>query len=166
MLGILSIPKKKKKKKKIDPEDDPKNIILSEGVKTEKEEEFTRGIEGALIEALNESERLKNLAKFPPWLIVLIAYLGFDDFLSWIRNPFLMMFVITLGAGVYAIYALNLWGPLKFLLQNVLQQVAAQSPALQSIVNSILQLLGMRPVDTNQQNQPRDMETSKHSGKT
>jgi len=111
----------KKVTKKIRPEDDTINIILSDSVKKQRESEFLRQVEGALTDAESELERRDMQTKIPMWLFGVIAFLGFDEFMYVLRNPFFMFFVILLGAAAYAVHVMNMWGPLQFVVQNSLK---------------------------------------------
>ncbi len=54
------------------------------------------------------------------YVIVLMLILGFDEFVHVISNPILLLFIVMLGIGVYVIHILNLSGPVKTVIETLL----------------------------------------------
>lgn len=48
----------------------------------------------------------------PFFIYVVIAVLGWNEFMAVLRNPLLILFVLLLAGGGYVTYTLNMWGPL------------------------------------------------------
>jgi len=51
----------------------------------------------------------------PIWAVVLILFLGFDEFMSLLRNPFLLIPTLFLGTFGYAVYVLNMFPAVRFM---------------------------------------------------
>lgn len=108
------------------PADDPRNIIMSEGTKRERESEFMRAVEGALIEAEAERDRRVAAGKYPVWMLVAVGFLGFDELMWVLRNPFLLLFLVLLGCVAYAIHMMNMWGPVRMAAEKAMNAIATQ----------------------------------------
>jgi hypothetical protein len=132
------------------PDQDPNNIIISETMRDAKKKEFIADAENILRQAEDELIRLNNNSKMPMWQIALIAFLGFDEFMSVLTNPLLMIFLVFLGALGYMIYVLNLGGPVKLVLGKVMEV------ANQSFTSYLTQPAPRRPTTTTTTNSDDD----------
>jgi hypothetical protein len=63
-----------------------------------------------------------NVAKIPPFIYVLLLVLGWNEFMTILRNPLYLILAILIGTGLFFVHTLNLWGPLDMAFQAVLKQ--------------------------------------------
>jgi len=106
---------------------DSKDILITEDVRRERERVFRMEIEGALREARNEQDRINQATKVPVWMLVALVFLGWNEFMSILRNPIYFMLLLLLGGAAYVIHSLNMWGPIKFIAQNVIGEILRQT---------------------------------------
>jgi hypothetical protein len=52
----------------------------------------------------------------PPWAILLILFLGWDEFMWVLRNPLLLLLALFLGGAFFAIYTLNMFPGARIVL--------------------------------------------------
>jgi len=89
---------------------DAANIILDAQARLEKETSFRFDIEGALREAELQQQANEEKTKVPWWMIALVCFLGMDEILAVLRNPFLLVFLILVGGGAYMAHQVGaLW---------------------------------------------------------
>eukprot|EP01120_Amphizonella_sp_Union-15-10_P012420 TRINITY_DN5509_c0_g1_i1.p1 TRINITY_DN5509_c0_g1~~TRINITY_DN5509_c0_g1_i1.p1 ORF type:complete len:468 (+),score=107.22 TRINITY_DN5509_c0_g1_i1:843-2246(+) len=68
----------------------------------------------ALLEkAQKEMENISTRTSIPWYIILLILFLGFDEFIAVLKNPFLLIFVVFFGGAFYIAYMLGLFPILK-----------------------------------------------------
>jgi hypothetical protein len=58
---------------------------------------------------------LRTTTRIPPWLIVALLVLGWNQLRTLLSSPFYLLILLTLSIAAYMIYALNLCGPLVHL---------------------------------------------------
>lgn len=55
---------------------------------------------------------LQTTARIPPWLIVALIVLGWNEFMTLLSSPLYLLIILTVGTMAYIIYVLNLGRPL------------------------------------------------------
>lgn len=81
--------------------------------KTRQEEirsKFKRQADSTFVEAKRSTTQ--TAAQIPFFMIILLVVLGWNEFMAVLRNPFLFMFCLMIGAGAYITFSLNMWGPM------------------------------------------------------
>jgi len=63
---------------------------------------------------------VNSAAHVPMYVIVLIIFLGFNEFITVLTNPLLLFVTIIVVIGGYVIYLLNLGGPFRRVLESLL----------------------------------------------
>lgn len=71
---------------------------------------FKKQADAAFVEAKRSTTQLAT--QIPFYMIILVVVLGWNEFMAVLRNPFLFLFALLVGAGSYVTYTLNLWGPI------------------------------------------------------
>jgi hypothetical protein len=94
-----------------------------------------------------------NVAKIPPFIYVLLLVLGWNEFMTILRNPLYLILAILIGTGLFFVHTLNLWGPLDMAFQAVLKQVMGH---LASVLLDDRQ--GMPPVGIEMEDLSRNKE--------
>jgi hypothetical protein len=92
-------------------------IILSEAKQIDISNRFKRESDAFYLEA--KRSVVSTTAKIPSWAIVAMIFLGWNEFMTIVRNPLYMVLFILLISFGYVIFALNLWGPLERIISAV-----------------------------------------------
>lgn len=103
--------------------------ILDPTARLEKESTFRFDIEGALREAELQQAANEEKTKIPTWMIVLAIFLGLDEIMAVLRNPFLLVFLILLGGGAYAAHQVGALWPMISVAKATATQMIAQATA-------------------------------------
>ncbi|ORZ32888.1 root hair defective 3 GTP-binding protein [Catenaria anguillulae PL171] len=69
---------------------------------------------------------VSSSAHVPRWVLAVIAVLGYNEFMSIIRNPFLLLLLILMAAIGFVIYATGMAGPAQAVAMRVGKDVARQ----------------------------------------
>jgi len=88
-------------------------IILTPEEAVHVKDKFYKETDSAYLQAVRDQEHVSSSSHIPIYLIVLLLVLGFDEFMSILSNPLLLILCIVLGVCLYVIYILNLGGPVK-----------------------------------------------------
>ncbi|KAI8637905.1 RHD3/Sey1 [Parasitella parasitica] len=92
-------------------------VILSEAKQIDISNRFKRESDAFYLEA--KRSVVSTTAKIPTWAIGAMVFLGWNEFMTIIRNPlYMVLFVLCITFG-YVIFALNLWGPLERIISAV-----------------------------------------------
>jgi len=95
-------------------------IILSLDEAQIVKDKFTKETEKTYLQALRDQENVNSATHVPMYVIVMIIILGFNEFLTVISNPLLLILTIMIGVGGYVIYLLNMGGPFRRVVESVL----------------------------------------------
>jgi hypothetical protein len=91
--------------------------VLSEAKQIDISNRFKRESDAFYLEA--KRSVVSTTAKIPTWAIAAMIFLGWNEFMTIIRNPlYMVLFVLCISFG-YVIFALNLWGPLERIISAV-----------------------------------------------
>jgi hypothetical protein len=86
---------------------------------------FLRDIELQYIDA--KRSVVRTTSKVPPWFIILTMALGYNEFVSILKNPIYLIGIVLIGAILYALYVTNLLKPAirvgKVIIQDVWLQI-------------------------------------------
>jgi len=85
---------------------------------------FSREIELQYIDA--KRSVVKTQSKVPAWFIVLTMILGYNEFISIIRNPILLLGAIVIGVVIYALYVTNLLWPTLRMIKVIIEDIWIQ----------------------------------------
>lgn len=92
-------------------------IVLSEAKQIDISNRFKRESDAFYLEA--KRSVVSTTAKIPTWAIAAMVFLGWNEFMTIIKNPlYMVLFVLCITFG-YVIFALNLWGPLERIISAV-----------------------------------------------
>eukprot|EP01006_Ploeotia_vitrea_P045321 TRINITY_DN66931_c7_g13_i2.p1 TRINITY_DN66931_c7_g13~~TRINITY_DN66931_c7_g13_i2.p1 ORF type:complete len:798 (-),score=459.54 TRINITY_DN66931_c7_g13_i2:154-2547(-) len=91
--------------------------------------QYEMEIEGALLDAEQAQERYNANTKLPPWALVMLAVLGFDEFMAVLRNPLLLLLLILVGAGLWFLHRTGTLSPALAVGKSMLQQFMQQASA-------------------------------------
>lgn len=92
-------------------------VVLSEAKQIDISNRFKRESDAFYLEA--KRSVVSTTAKIPTWAITAMVFLGWNEFMTIIRNPiYMVVFVMCICFG-YVIFALNLWGPLERIISTV-----------------------------------------------
>ena len=103
------------------------DIIISESKQSELQLQFQHDIEGALRDAELEQERSLQQLKVPVWAIVAMLFLGFNELMTVLRNPFLLILLLVCGGGIYIAWTLNILLPIYTVVRTTLIQLVHQT---------------------------------------
>jgi len=104
---------------------DPAIVILTHEEASMIKDKFYKETDSSYLQAVRDQENVSSTAHIPMYVIILLIVLGFDEFMSVITNPLLLILIVLLGAGGYVIYMLNLGGPAKRILETLLYTSAS-----------------------------------------
>lgn len=91
--------------------------ILSEAKQIDITNRFKRESDAFYLEA--KRSVVATTAKIPPWVIVMMIILGWNEFMTILRSPTYIILSILCASILYIIYALNLWGPAERIISTV-----------------------------------------------
>ncbi|KAG2210994.1 hypothetical protein INT47_000154 [Mucor saturninus] len=92
-------------------------IILSEAKQIDITNRFKRESDAFYLEA--KRSIVSTTDKIPPWVIVMMIVLGWNEFMAILRSPTYIILAILCGSILYIIYSLNLWGPAERIVSTV-----------------------------------------------
>lgn len=91
--------------------------VLSEAKQIDISNRFKRESDAFYLEA--KRSVVATTAKIPNWAIAAMIFLGWNEFMTILRNPlYMVLFVLCISFG-YIIFALNLWGPIERIITAV-----------------------------------------------
>lgn len=97
-------------------------IVLGEAKQIDISNRFKRESDAFYLEA--KRSVVSTTAKIPTWAIAAMVFLGWNEFMTIIRNPlYMVLFVLCISFG-YVIFALNLWGPLERIISAVVGEAS------------------------------------------
>jgi hypothetical protein len=97
-------------------------VVLSEAKQIDISNRFKRESDAFYLEA--KRSVVSTTAKIPTWAIAAMVFLGWNEFMTIIRNPlYMVLFVLCISFG-YVIFALNLWGPLERIISAVVGEAS------------------------------------------
>lgn len=97
-------------------------VVLSEAKQIDISNRFKRESDAFYLEA--KRSVVSTTAKIPTWAIAAMVFLGWNEFMTIIKNPlYMILFVLCISFG-YVIFALNLWGPLERIISTVAGEVS------------------------------------------
>jgi hypothetical protein len=113
--------------------EDASNILLDAQARLEKETSFRFDIEGALREAEIQQQANEERTKIPWWMVALVCFLGMDEILALLRNPFLLVFLLLVGGAAFVAHQAGMLWPALTVAKAVAAQFIqqAQSTLLQ-----------------------------------
>jgi hypothetical protein len=95
-------------------------VVLSEAKQVDITNRFKRESDAFYLEA--KRSIVATTAKIPPWVIILMIALGWNEFMTILKSPiYLVLFILCCSLG-YIIYALNLWGPAERIVTTVVNE--------------------------------------------
>ncbi|RKF75027.1 Protein sey1 [Golovinomyces cichoracearum] len=98
----------------VDDEDgktlDDEMTILSDARRQDLIARFKKQADGVYVEAKRSA--IGGMARVPLYFWVLVLFLGWNEFLTVLRNPIYFLFLLVIGSGAYITWSLNLWGPI------------------------------------------------------
>eukprot|EP01112_Ceratiomyxa_fruticulosa_P009265 TRINITY_DN2415_c0_g1_i1.p1 TRINITY_DN2415_c0_g1~~TRINITY_DN2415_c0_g1_i1.p1 ORF type:complete len:795 (+),score=167.01 TRINITY_DN2415_c0_g1_i1:263-2647(+) len=100
---------------------------------------FHKETEAAYIQAIRDQESTVRATGVPGYIIVLILFLGFNEFVTILTNPILFILLI-IGAGfAYLIFALNLSGPaigmIDTAFRNLVSKIVTTAQGIDKIIH-------------------------------
>lgn len=110
-------------------------IILSEAKQIDITNRFKRESDAFYLEA--KRSVVATTAKIPPWVIIMMIVLGWNEFMAILRSPTYIVLAILCGSILYIIYALNLWGPAERIVSAVTNEATKMiKTALTETINT------------------------------
>ena len=97
----------------------PINLITPSRKEAIKER-LKRDMDTAYYEA--KRSMVTTTARIPPWILVLLCFLGWNEFVAVLSNPLYLFFIIFAGAGAYFLYVTNMIGPALHLGKAMLRE--------------------------------------------
>ena len=95
-------------------------VVLSEAKQIDMINRFKRESDAFYLEA--KRSVVSTTAKIPPWVIVIMIALGWNEFMAILKSPiYLVLFILCVSVG-YVVYALNLWGPAERIITTVVNE--------------------------------------------
>jgi len=124
MLSILRLSENLDSVRYLDPDSkeqvDDSLVVLSLEEAQIVRDKFYKETETTYLQALRDQDNVNSATHVPMYVIVLIVVLGFNEFLTVLSNPLLLMFVIILGATGYVIHFLGMGGPFRRVVESML----------------------------------------------
>ncbi|AJT80898.1 AFH_G0051040.mRNA.1.CDS.1 [Saccharomyces cerevisiae] len=90
--------------------------ILTELQKENVLDQFRRQINITVLDSKRSIITIRT--HIPPWIYVLLAVLGWNEFVAVIRNPLFVTLTLILGATFFVIHKFGLWGPVVNVIQS------------------------------------------------
>ena len=103
--------------------------ILDAAARLEKESTFRFDIEGALREAEMQQQQNEEKTRVPLWMVGLVLFLGMDEVLAVLRNPFLLVFLLLVGGAAYMAHQVGALWPMVSVAKATALQFIAQAQA-------------------------------------
>lgn len=101
--------------------------IITEAKQIDISNRFKRESDAFYLEA--KRSVVATTAKIPPWVIVMMIALGWNEFMAILKSPiYLVLFILCVSVG-YVIYALNLWGPAERIITTVANEATKMAKA-------------------------------------
>ncbi|ORX55242.1 root hair defective 3 GTP-binding protein [Piromyces finnis] len=88
---------------------------------------FLRDIELQYIDA--KRSVVRTTSKVPPWFIILTMALGYNEFLSILKNPIYLIGIVLISVFIYVLYITNLLKPVIHVGQVIVQDILLQLKA-------------------------------------
>ncbi|KAJ2776779.1 Dynamin-like GTPase that mediates homotypic ER fusion, partial [Coemansia linderi] len=85
-------------------------VLLSPGRQRDLAKRFAREADALYLEA--KRSMVTTHGRVPPWLIVLLVMLGWNEAMAVLFNPLYLVLVCMVGGGVFVVHFLGMWGPL------------------------------------------------------
>lgn len=95
-------------------------VVLSEAKQVDITNRFKRESDAFYLEA--KRSIVATTAKIPPWVIIMMIALGWNEFMTILKSPIYLILFIICVALAYVIYALNLWGPAERIVTTVVNE--------------------------------------------
>lgn len=103
--------------------------ILDAAARLEKESTFRFDIEGALREAELQQQQNEEKTRVPLWMVGLVLFLGMDEVMAVLRNPFLLVFLLLVGGAAYMAHQVGALWPMISVAKATALQFIAQAQA-------------------------------------
>jgi hypothetical protein len=99
--------------------------IVSEHEKAQIVSKYKKETDARYVEA--KRAIIQHVTQIPYYIYLVIAVLGWNEFIAVIRNPFFFSMLILLGAGVYVLYAMNLLKPAIAVVQRLIEEMVVMA---------------------------------------
>ncbi|EHN00182.1 Sey1p [Saccharomyces cerevisiae x Saccharomyces kudriavzevii VIN7] len=90
--------------------------ILTELQKENVLDQFRRQINITVLDS--KRSIITTRTHIPPWIYILLAVLGWNEFVAVIRNPAFVTLILVLSAAFFVIHKFGLWGPVVNVVQG------------------------------------------------
>lgn len=101
--------------------------VLTDSKQIDIKNRFKRESDAFYLEA--KRSVVSTTSKIPSWAIVMIIILGWNEFMTILKNPIYLVLSILVLSGVYVLHALNLWGPAERVITAVTNEVTGMVKA-------------------------------------
>jgi len=131
-------------KDKTGPNENPidENLIILSYDETQKLlDRYIKDTDQMYSQAKHEQESVVSRTSIPPFVIILILILGFDEFTAVLTSPLLLIFWCFVGVLIYILYLLNLMDFITTTFNQFLSQglVVAKNQVFKQVTSQILQ---------------------------
>ncbi|CAK9436729.1 uncharacterized protein LODBEIA_P12510 [Lodderomyces beijingensis] len=109
-----------------DDDDDETNMgnfadIINETEKSQILSKFKKEIDAKFVET--KRAIIQHITQIPFYIYLIIIFLGWNEFMAVVRNPFTFSLAIILGASLYILYSMNLLKPALIVGQRLVDEV-------------------------------------------
>lgn len=94
--------------------------ILSDIQQNNVSNKFKKQVDVLYIEAKRST--IQSITAIPYWIYIIIVVLGWNEFMAIIKNPLYFSFLAILLVSAYFIHQLNLWGPVRIVVENTVNE--------------------------------------------
>ncbi|KAJ1034621.1 hypothetical protein NDA18_001477 [Ustilago nuda] len=95
--------------------------VLSEARKAQISSRFRKEADALYVEAKRST--VPSIAQIPLWMLGLMVFLGWNEFIAVISSPVYFTLLLILVAGGYVVWKLNLGGPLASVAKAVAREI-------------------------------------------
>ncbi|KAI8883681.1 root hair defective 3 GTP-binding protein [Backusella circina FSU 941] len=95
--------------------------VLTDSKQIDIKNRFKRESDAFYLEA--KRSVVSTTSKIPSWAIVMMLILGWNEFMTILKNPVYLVLSILILSCVYVLHALNLWGPAERVITAVTSEV-------------------------------------------
>ena len=97
-------------------------VVLGKGKQVDISNRFRQESDAFYLEA--KRSVITTTTELPTWAIVAIIFLGWNEFMAILKNPYYLALCIVCIVICYIVRALDMWTPLERILSTVLRETS------------------------------------------
>lgn len=131
--------------------------ILTELQKEKVQQQFRRQINVSVLDS--KRSILRTTTSIPIWIYIIIAVLGWNEFMMVIRNPLFVTLALVLAITFYFVNKFGLWGPVLNVAQSAVGET--RSTIKEKLRSFVLDEQDRKPIPVAESFEMQDLSTEK-----